>query len=96
MSISTYTVILFYLEFYDLVIRRNDLYFYFFQNLGGRAIIPVNPTLAERLCSMDIQFLIESGKDSKLRLHPQGGLTQDFFLLLAVCNTVIVAKHPHR
>ena len=73
------------------------IYIYiFFQNLGGRAIIPVNPTLAERLCSMDIQFLIESGKDSKLKLHPQGGLTQDFFLLLAVCNTVIVAKHPHR
>ena len=91
MSLSTYTVILSYLEFYDLY-----LYLYFFRNLGGRAIIPVNPTLAERLCAMDIQFLIESGKDSKFRPHPQGGLTQDFFLLLAVCNTVIVAKHPHR
>ena len=45
---------------------------------------------------MDIQFLIEAGKDAKLRMHPQGGLTQDFFLLLAVCNTVIVAKHPHK
>ena len=70
--------------------------YFFFQTLGGRAIIPVNPILSERLSAMDIQFLIESGKDSKQRLHPQGGLTQDFFLLLAVCNTVIVAKHPHR
>ena len=23
-------------------------------------------------------------------------LTQDFFLLCAICNTVIVAKYPHR
>ena len=63
--------------------------------MGKRAIIPVNPTLAECLTSMDIQFLIE-GKDTKLRMHPNAGLTQDFFLLLAVCNTVIVAKHPHK
>ena len=59
-------------------------------------MIPVNPTLADRLNSMDIQFLME-GKDPKLRpMHPQAGLAQDFFLLLAICNTVIVAKHPHR
>ena len=79
-------------------IYKNDfyIYIYFFQTLGGRAIIPVNPILSERLSSMEIQFLIESGKECKPRLHPQGGLTQDFFLLLAVCNTVIVAKHPHR
>jgi hypothetical protein len=23
-------------------------------------------------------------------------MVQEFFLLLAICNTVIVAKHPHR
>ena len=62
----------------------------------GKPIIPVNPTLNDRLVSAaDIQFLIE-GKETKLRMHPQAGITQDFFLLMAVCNTVIVAKHPHK
>ena len=28
-------------------------------------------------------------------LFSQAQEVQDFFLLLAVCNTVIVAKHPH-
>lgn len=63
-------------------------------NMNGRAVIPVNPTLADRLSSMDIQLLIEGG-DTKLKLHPQAHLTQDFFLVLAICNTVIVAKYPH-
>ena len=62
---------------------------------GKAAIIPVNPTLNDRLVSNDIQFFIE-GKETKLRMHPQAGITQDFFLLMAVCNTVIVAKHPHK
>ena len=61
----------------------------------GKPIIPVNPTLNDRLVSADIQFVIE-GKETKLRMHPQAGITQDFFLLMAVCNTVIVAKHPHK
>ena len=63
---------------------------------GKTSIIPINPTLNDRLmASMDIQFFIE-GKETKLRMHPQAGITQDFFLLMAVCNTVIVAKHPHK
>ena len=31
-----------------------------------------------------------------LSLSPQSQNSIDFFLLLAVCNTVIVAKQPHR
>ena len=30
------------------------------------------------------------------KIHFQSHLAHEFFLLLAVCNTVIVAKHPHR
>ena len=30
------------------------------------------------------------------RFSLQTATVQDFFLLLSVCNTVIVAKHPHR
>merc|ERR550519_3330512 len=44
---------------------------------------------------MDIQLLIE-GKDAKNKLNPMVTSMQEFFLLLAVCNTVIVAKHEHR
>ena len=63
---------------------------------GKTSIIPINPTLNDRLmATMDIQFFIE-GKETKLRMHPNAGITQDFFILMAVCNTVIVAKHPHK
>ena len=34
--------------------------------------------------------------NSFLPLSPQSQNSIDFFLLLAVCNTVIVAKQPHR
>jgi phospholipid-translocating ATPase len=44
---------------------------------------------------MDIQLLVE-GKDAKNKLSPLAMCMQEFFLLLAVCNTVIVAKHEHR
>ncbi len=36
----------------------------------GRAVIPVNPTLSERLTSLDFQAIIE-GKEANLKLHPQ-------------------------
>lgn len=32
----------------------------------------------------------------QLKMSFQAAQTQDFFLLLAICNTVIVAKYPHR
>ncbi len=58
----------------------------------GRAVIPVNSTLSEKLSSMDIQLLIE-GRDTKIKMDPKAYQTQDFFLLLAVCNTVIGKKN---
>ena len=36
----------------------------------GRAVIPVNPTLSERLMSLEVQVLVE-GKESKTKFHPQ-------------------------
>jgi len=67
----------------------------FSQKNSDRAIIPVNPKLAEHVNAMDIQLLIE-GKDAKNKLSPMAICMQEFFLLLAVCNTVIVAKKEHR
>merc|ERR1740124_1177074 len=67
----------------------------FSQQNSVRAIIPVNPKLAEKMNAMDIQLLVE-GKDAKSKLSPMAMCMQEFFLLLAVCNTVIVAKHEHR
>jgi hypothetical protein len=65
------------------------------RNLSQRSYVSINRSLY-RLSSLDVQLLIEGKDTSKLRMHPQAGLCQDFFLLLAVCNTVIVAKYPHR
>ena len=63
-------------------------------NQSGRAIIPVNPLLSERINSIDMQLVIEEG-DPKMKLQEEAQQVQEFFLLLAVCNTVIVAKYPH-
>ena len=53
---------------------------------GGGRTIEVNSILADRLNSS-----IESQMMSDATI-----LTQDFFINMAVCNTVIVAKKPHR
>merc|ERR1740131_713051 len=65
----------------------------FSQPHSPRAIIPANPKLAEHLNALDIQLLIE-GEASKTSV--MADKVREFFTLLAVCNTVIVAKHPHR
>ena len=57
----------------------------------GRSVIPVNPRLAEHLNNLDIQVLVE-GTESNL--SPMCANMREFFLLLAVCNTVVVAKGP--
>ena len=47
--------------------------FDFFQVLmpsTGRAIIPVNPSLSDRLSSLDIQFLMD-GRDTKAKVHAE-------------------------
>ena len=54
----------------------------------GRSVIPVNTRLAEHLNNLDIQVLVE-GTESNL--SPMCANMREFFLLLAVCNTVIVA-----
>ena len=61
---------------------------------SGRAIIPVNPILSERLNFIDVQVFIDGG-DASSKIQDQARQVQEFFLLLAVCNTVIVAKYPH-
>ena len=61
---------------------------------SGRAIIPVNPVLSERLNFIDVQVFIDGG-DASSKIQHQAKQVQEFFLLLAVCNTVIVAKYPH-
>ena len=59
----------------------------------GRSVIPVNTRLAEHLNNLDIQVLVE-GTESNL--SPMCANMREFFLLLAVCNTVVVAKCPKR
>jgi len=59
---------------------------------SSRAVIPVNPKLAEYLNAIEINKLVESDKP----IPQENLLVQEFFFLLAVCNTVIVAKKPHR
>ena len=59
---------------------------------GGRTI-EVNPVLAGQL--FDIQTAMgEHGKQSKI-IHPESDVTLNFFVNLAICNTVIVGK-PHK
>jgi hypothetical protein len=50
--------------------------------------IKKNPTLAELLEQLNIQLSVESG-------NTEIGRIREFFIILAVCNTVVVAKHPH-
>lgn len=54
----------------------------------------VNSRLQEELSKMDLQLMISQG-NTQVFLTRQSQRIQDFFLLLAVCNTVVVSKHPH-
>ena len=58
---------------------------------GGRTI-EVNRALSEQL--LDLQMVTED-KQTKVKIHPEAGVTLDFFVNLAICNTVIVGK-PHK
>ena len=60
---------------------------------SARAVIPANPELAEHLNNLDIQVLVE-GTESNL--SPMCATMREFFILLAVCNTVVVSKTPKR
>ena len=48
----------------------------------GRAIIPVNPSLSDRLCSLDIQFLMD-GRDTKAKAHAE---VKVFSVLYNICH----------
>ena len=58
---------------------------------SSRATIPPNPRLEQQLQQLELSTLVEQHP-----LPPLATQAREFFLLLAVCNTVIVARHPHR
>ncbi|KFM59642.1 hypothetical protein X975_06404, partial [Stegodyphus mimosarum] len=45
---------------------------------------------------MEIQLKVDSAATEVTHLSTHSQKVQDFFVLLAVCNTVVVAKHPHK
>lgn len=57
-------------------------------------VFVVNPRLQDELCQLDME--INYDKDMKVYLKPERQRIQDFFLLMAICNTVVVSKHPHK
>ena len=58
---------------------------------SSRAVIPTNPRLEAALHQLELSLVVDPHP-----VPPLAALAQEFFLLLAVCNTVIVASHPHR
>merc|ERR1719239_1841639 len=58
---------------------------------SSRAVIPTNPRLEAALHQLELSLVVDPDP-----VPPLAALAQEFFLLLAVCNTVIVASHPHR
>ncbi|CAG7722204.1 unnamed protein product [Allacma fusca] len=56
--------------------------------------IKTNPLLSEILGQQNIQLSVDSGS-TRVALTSQAQRTHDFFMILAVCNTVVVAKYPH-
>ncbi|KAJ4435962.1 hypothetical protein ANN_18585 [Periplaneta americana] len=69
------------------------------QNLKLRPGAPmplmVNPQLQEELHHLDVHQVSERGNMSDMRHVPHSQRIQEFLLLLAVCNTVVVSRHPH-
>nr|CAD7452425.1 unnamed protein product [Timema tahoe] len=57
--------------------------------------ILVNPRLQEELSLLEPNSLTENGTRRELRFNSHPQRLQEFLLLLAVCNTVVVARHPH-
>ncbi|CAG2054143.1 unnamed protein product [Timema podura] len=52
-------------------------------------------TLTEELSLLEPNSLTENGTRRELRFNSHPQRLQEFLLLLAVCNTVVVARHPH-
>jgi phospholipid-translocating ATPase len=55
----------------------------------------VNPQLQEELHQLNLQHVPEQGSQGDMRQVPHAQRIQEFLLLLAVCNTVVVSRHPH-
>ncbi|XP_076360092.1 phospholipid-transporting ATPase VA isoform X1 [Tachypleus tridentatus] len=56
----------------------------------------LNPRLQEELAKMEIQLAMGPNLHRQMSLSTESQRIQDFFLLMAVCNTVVVSKHPHK
>ncbi|XP_021953805.2 probable phospholipid-transporting ATPase VD isoform X3 [Folsomia candida] len=56
--------------------------------------LKVNPTLYELFGQWNIQISVESGNLQE-GYSEKAEKIREFFLILAICNTVVVAKHPH-
>lgn len=71
----------------------------FVQNLRLRPGAPmpllVNPQLQEELYQLNLQHVLEESGQGDMRQAPHAQRIQEFLLLLAVCNTVVVSRHPH-
>jgi phospholipid-translocating ATPase len=71
----------------------------FVQNLKLRPGAPmpllVNPQLQEELYHLNLQRVPEQSSISDMRHITHAQRIQEFLLLLAVCNTVVVSRHPH-
>ncbi|KDR21129.1 putative phospholipid-transporting ATPase VD, partial [Zootermopsis nevadensis] len=69
------------------------------QNLRLRPGAPmpllVNPQLQEELYQLNLQHVLEESGQGDMRQAPHAQRIQEFLLLLAVCNTVVVSRHPH-
>ena len=85
--------------FVRLNIERITVTSVFVQNLKLRPGAPVpllvNTQLQEELHQLDLRHVPERSHLSDLRQVTHAQRIQEFLLLLAVCNTVVVSRHPH-
>lgn len=58
-------------------------------------VFTLNPQLQRELSNMEYQLRMD-GSGQQLFLSPESQRVQEFFLLMATCNTVIVSKYPHK
>ncbi|KAL3209630.1 hypothetical protein MRX96_038060 [Rhipicephalus microplus] len=56
-------------------------------------VFTLNPQLQRELSNMEYQLRMD-GSGQQLFLSPESQRVQEFFLLMATCNTVIVSKYP--
>ncbi|XP_076320991.1 phospholipid-transporting ATPase VD-like isoform X2 [Tachypleus tridentatus] len=59
-------------------------------------IFSLNQQLQEELNKIEVQLSVEPNLYSEIGLSAESQRIIDFLLLMAVCNTVVVSKHPHK